>query len=486
MKRALITLTTISALVIPLGAQEPVDLTMIERIKDEGIERSEVMEHFNYLTNVIGPRLSATPAYKRAADWGVIKFEEWGLENAHLESWDFGRGWTLEGLTLEMRSPRYFPLFGYPEAWTPSTDGIVEGLPVYIGDWTTDDLRTRGSELRGKAVLIAQPQEGFIEEDRPQPADYEEQVRIGAPRSLPTQTPADRGTLAQLLHDIGVGAVLRPNQGQHGTIFVLGRDNPETASPTVILASEHYNMIVRMIEAGESVSLRIAIEGQFHDDDTRGYNVLAEIPGADPEIGDEVVMVGAHLDSWHSATGASDNADAVASVMEAMRILEDLGVEPRRTIRVALWGSEEQGLHGSREYVARHLGEDNPDNRQNRSVYFNHDPGTGAIYGWYMEQNAAAKAVFDAWLEPLNDIGARKNLMDNIGSTDHLSFTRAGLPGFNSLQDYRDYDVRTHHTNADFYERLSEEDLAQAAVVLATFLYHAAMRDEKVPRAPIS
>jgi|TARA_Y100001960_G_C14654979_1_gene817846 Zn-dependent M28 family amino/carboxypeptidase len=172
--------------------------------------------------------------------------------------------------------------------------------------------------------------------------------------------------------------------------------------------------------------------------------------------------------------------------MEAMRILEDLGVEPRRTIRVGLWGSEEQGLHGSREYVARHLGEDNPDNRQNLSVYFNHDPGTGAIYGWYMEQNAAAKAIFDAWLQPLNDIGVRKNLMDNIGSTDHLSFTRAGLPGFNSLQDYRDYDVRTHHTNTDFYERLSEEDLAQAAVVLATFLYHAAMRDEKVPRAPIS
>ena len=486
MKRVLVTLTTISALVIPLGAQEPVDLAMIERIKAEGLERSEVMEHFNYLTNVIGPRLSATPAYKRAADWGVMKFEEWGLENAHLESWDFGRGWTLEGLTLEMRSPRYFPLFGYPEAWTPSTDGVLEGSPVYIGDWTTDDLRTRGSELRDKVVLIAQPQEGFIEEDRLQPADYQEPVRIGAPRFLPTETPADRGTLAQLLHDIGVGAVLRPNQGQHGTIFVLGRDNPDTASPTVILASEHYNMIVRMIEAGEPVSLRIAIEGQFHEDDTRGYNVLAEIPGADPEIGDEVVMVGAHLDSWHSATGASDNADAVASVMEAMRILEDLGVEPRRTIRVGLWGSEEQGRHGSREYVARHLGEDNPDNRQNLSVYFNHDPGTGAIYGWYMEQNAAAKAIFDAWLQPLNDIGVRKNLMDNIGSTDHLSFTRAGLPGFNSLQDYRDYDVRTHHTNTDFYERLSEEDLAQAAVVLATFLYHAAMRDEKVPRAPIS
>ena len=486
MKRVLVTLTTISALVIPLGAQEPVDLAMIERIKAEGLERSEVMEHFNYLTNVIGPRLSATPAYKRAADWGVMKFEEWGLENAHLESWDFGRGWTLEGLTLEMRSPRYFPLFGYPEAWTPSTNGVLEGSPVYIGDWTTDDLRTRGSELRDKVVLIAQPQEGFIEEDRLQPADYQEPVRIGAPRFLPTETPADRGTLAQLLHDIGVGAVLRPNQGQHGTIFVLGRDNPDTASPTVILASEHYNMIVRMIEAGEPVSLRVAIEGQFHEDDTRGYNVLAEIPGADREIGEEVVMVGAHLDSWHSATGASDNADAVASVMEAMRILEDLGVEPRRTIRVGLWGSEEQGLHGSREYVARHLGEDNPDNRQNLSVYFYHDPGTGAIYGWYMEQNAAAKAIFDAWLQPLNDIGVRKNLMDNIGSTDHLSFTRAGLPGFNSLQDYRDYDVRTHHTNTDFYERLSEEDLAQAAVVLATFLYHAAMRDEKVPRAPIS
>lgn len=487
MKRA----ATLVALTLLCGsdalAQEPVDLAMIERIKEEGIGRSQVMDHFDHLTNVIGPRLTATPAYKRAAEWSASRLEQWGLEDVHLESWEYGRGWTLEGLALEMTAPRYFPLIGYPEAWTPSTSGLLAGPPVYIGDWTEADLRARAAELRGRVVLAARPQEAFITEDRPQPADTDERVRIGAPRSAPTEMPLGRRDLTELLQEAGAGAVLRPNQGQHGTIFVTGRDpGPGQGVPTVVLASEHYNMIVRLLEAGEPVSVRVGVTVRYHEDDTNGYNVIAEISGTDPNIGDEVVMVGAHLDSWHAATGASDNADASASVLEAMRILEALDVRPRRTIRMALWGGEEQGLHGSREYVARHYGEDNPENRANLSVYFNHDPGTGAIYGWYMEENAAAKAVFDVWLAPLRDIGARRNVIDRIGSTDHLAFTRAGLPGFNTLQDYEDYDVRTHHTNTDFYERLREEDLQEASVVLAVFLYHAAMRDEKIPRAPVS
>ena len=487
MKRAGM-LAAIAALVgTGSSAQEPVNLEMIDRIEAEAMNRSQVMDHFNHLTNVIGPRLTATPAFRRAAEWSVGILEDWGLDDVHLESWEFGRGWTLEGLTLEMTEPRYFPLIGYPEAWTPPTAGVLTGPPVYVGGWTESELRESAGELRGRVVLAARPQGGFIVEDRLQPADTDERVRIGAPRSVPTQMPASRQALGQILRNARVGAVLRPNQGQHGTIFVTGRDQgPNAAATTVVLASEHYNMIVRLVEAGEPVSLRIGVDARYHEDDLNGYNVIAEIPGTDSDIGDEVVLVGAHLDSWHSATGATDNADASASVLEAMRILTTLGVQPRRTIRMALWGGEEQGLHGSREYVARHYGDDNPENRDNLSVYLNHDPGTGAIYGWYMEENARAKAIFDAWLEPLKDIGARTNVMDHIGSTDHLSFTRAGLPGFNTLQDYVDYDVRTHHTNADFYERLRAEDLREASAVLAVFLYHAAMRDEKIPRAPIS
>ncbi len=470
-----------------LAAQEPVDLDMIARIKAEATERSQVVSIFNHLTNVIGPRLTGSPAFLRSAEWSAGRFTGMDLSDVRLESWEFGRGWTLEGLVLEMTAPRYFPLFGYPEAWTPSTAGVLDGEPVYIGDWTEDDVRTRAAEIRGRVVLASRPQEAFITEDRVQPADADEPVRIGAPRSLRPPSSIDRRALAGLLQEVGAGAVLRPNQGEHGTVFVLGRrSTADGATPTVILAAEHYNMIVRLIESGEPVRLKVRVDARYHEDDTNGYNVLAEIPGVDPELGDEVVMVGAHLDSWHSATGASDNADAVASLLEAARILSALGVQPRRTIRFAVGGGEEQGLLGSRYHVSEHFGDDDVESRAKLSVYFNHDPGTGAIYGWYMEGNAAAKTIFDAWLEPLKEVGARRNVIDRIGSTDHVSFIRAGLPGFNTLQDYVDYDVRTHHTNTDFYERLSEEDLQEAAVVLATFLYHAAMRDEKIPRMPIS
>ena len=470
-----------------LAAQEPVDLDMIARIKAEATERSQVVSIFNHLTNVIGPRLTGSPAFLRSAEWRAGRFTGMDLSDVRLESWEFGRGWTLEGLVLEMTAPRYFPLFGYPEAWTPSTAGVLDGEPVYIGDWTEDEVRTRAAEIRGRVVLASRPQEAFITEDRVQPADADEPVRIGAPRSLRPPSSIDRRALAGLLEEVGAGAVLRPNQGEHGTVFVLGRrSTADGATPTVILAAEHYNMIVRLIESGEPVRLKVRVDARYHENDTNGYNVLAEIPGVDPDLGDEVVMVGAHLDSWHSATGASDNADAVASLLEAARILSALGVQPRRTIRFALWGGEEQGLLGSRYHVSEHFGDDDVESRAKLSVYFNHDPGTGAIYGWYMEGNAAAKTIFDAWLEPLKEVGARRNVIDRIGSTDHVSFIRAGLPGFNTLQDYVDYDVRTHHTNTDFYERLSEEDLQEAAVVLATFLYHAAMRDEKIPRMPIS
>ena len=291
---------------------------------------------------------------------------------------------------------------------------------------------------------------------------------------------------ARLMREVGAGLVLRPTQGQHGTMFVLGnRATPDDAAPSVIVAAEQYNMIVSALKAGSAVTLRARVDTRYFTADTNGYNVIAEIPGGDPVLKDEVVLLGAHLDSWHSATGATDNADASASLIEAMRILKALGVKPRRTIRMALWGGEEEGLLGSHAYAMEHYaGDANAAAREKLSVYLNSDPGSGPIFGWYMEENPAAKAIFDAWLEPLKELGARRNVIAKIGSTDHLSFAALGLPAFNSLQDYVEYDTREHHTNMDFADRVLTADLQQNAIVLATFAWHAAMRDHKVPRPP--
>jgi carboxypeptidase Q len=266
-------------------------------------------------------------------------------------------------------------------------------------------------------------------------------------------------------------------------MFVLGRDQGENALPSVIVAGEHYNMIARMLGAGLPVKLRVNVQTRYLEADRSGYNVLAELPGTDPTVKDEVVMLGAHLDSWHSAPGATDNADGSAVVLEAMRILTSISAAPRRTIRVALWGGEEQGLLGSRAYVQQHLaGDANAAARERFSVYFNIDPGSGPIYGWYMQGKDAARPLMDGWLEPLKSLGARKNVPDSIGNTDHLSFTAVGLPGFNPVQDYVNYDVRTHHTNVDTFERVREADLKQAAIIMASFAYRAAMHKERMPR----
>jgi Zn-dependent M28 family amino/carboxypeptidase len=270
----------------------------------------------------------------------------------------------------------------------------------------------------------------------------------------------------------------------HGTVFVTGRDNAADTLPRVMLAGEHYNLIARMLRRNISVKLRVNVQTKFLTDDLNSYNVLAEIPGADPQLRDEIVMLGAHIDSWHTGTGATDNADGTAAAMEAFRILKAAGLQPKRTLRLALWGGEEQGLLGSAAYVRRHLaGEANAAARGRLAVYFNIDPGKGPIYGWYLENNAAARPIFDAWLAPFKDLGAIRNVPQGIGSTDHLSFIRQGMLGFNPIQDYIDYDVREHHTNADTPERIKEQDLRQNAVILASFLYHAAVRAERLPAA---
>jgi hypothetical protein len=470
------------------GAQEIPDSAVVARIRDEGLNRSRVMETFLHLTDRIGPRLTGTPAYKQAADWSLARLRTYGLANAQLEAWPFGKGWTLDKLTLEMVEPWYLPLIGFAEAWSPSTAGELLAQPVYIGDLTDSSaVRARAAELRGRIVLATRPQREFITRDRLQPSEHDQPVPIGAPRFFNPEGPLTGGSLPAMMRSVGAAAVFRPTQGRHGTMFVLGRRTTlPDAAPSFILAAEHYNLIVRNLQSGAPVKLRVRLDARTHAADTSGYNVLAELPGTDPRIGREVVLVGAHLDSWHSATGAVDNADGAATVMEAMRILAALGIKPRRTIRMALWGGEEQGLLGARAHAARHYaGEANAEARNRLSVYFNSDPGGGPIYGWYLEENPAVKPIFDAWLAPLRDLGARRNVTQKIGSTDHLAFTALGIPAFNSLQDYVDYDARIHHTNMDFVEAVKPDDLKQAAIVLALFAYQAAMRDERIPRAAV-
>jgi Iap family predicted aminopeptidase len=290
--------------------------------------------------------------------------------------------------------------------------------------------------------------------------------------------------IAALLHDAGVGAVLKPSRGEHGTIFLQTRDAGANAVPTGVVAGEHYNNLIRLLDDKIPVKVRVNVRAQYFTRDTSGYNVIAELPGTDPVLRDEVVMIGAHLDSWHSATGATDNADGAATILEAARILKAVGAQPRRTIRFALWGGEEEGLFGSKAWVDQHLaGDANRAAREKMSVYLNIDPGYGPVYGFFMEGNDAAKAIFDAWLEPFKDLSFRKNVISGIGNTDHLSFIAAGVPGFNPIQEYANYDVRIHHTNMDTMERMQPSDVMQAATVFATLAYNAAMRDAKIPRA---
>ncbi len=470
------------------AAQERVDLAMIAKIKAEAAAHSRALETFNQFTNVIGGRLTGSPAHKQAVDFARAKLAEWGLSNVKLDPWPFGRGWELQKFTLEMTAPRYFPLVGFPEAWTPGLKSAITAPAIYLGDKTAAEIEALGEKLRGAIVLAQQPQLAFIRKDRLQPADADSAVPSGAPRAERSEYTTPLNTMRPLLQKFGVAAVLRATQGEHGTIFVQGgqKNTPNDATPSIIIVAEQYNMVVNAIKSGAPVQLRLDLAVKYFESDTNTYNVLAEIPGEDPALKNEVVLIGAHLDSWHTATGATDNADAASSMMEAMRILKAIGVHPRRTIRLALWSGEEEGLLGSVAYVSKYLNDSTGKAARDAfDVYLNDDPGTGPTYGFYMENNPGAKAIFDAWLEPLRDIGLKKNVIGGIPSTDHLSFKNKGLPGFTAIKDYTNYDTREHHTNADFVERVDPASLNQSAIVMAVFAYHAAMRDQKIPRVPV-
>jgi carboxypeptidase Q len=466
-------------LAIPLAAQEHVDEGMVAKIRDEGLNRSRAVETFTYLTTNIGPRLTNSPAHRRAIEWTQQQLKSYGLVNVHTDPFEFGRGWEIERFSIEMIEPRFLPLIGFPRGWAAPTNGRIEGTPVWLPNPTPEAVAAAGSSLKGAIVMTSPIQEYFIRADRP-PASGD--LVSDRPRGQ-VLTREQQAALTKALKAAGVGATLEPNIGEHGTIFVTGRDAGPDAIPAIVLATEHYNLIARMLEQKVPVKVAVDLQARFFEDDLNTANVIAEIPGTDPAVRDEVVMAGAHLDSWHSAVGATDNADGVTTVMEAVRILQALGVKPRRTIRIALWGGEEQGLLGSRAYVQKHLaGDANQKAREQFSVYFNFDNGIVPVSGFYMEDNEPAARIMAAWLKPLADLGATVVTPKGIGATDHLSFKAVGLPGFQAVQDYVGYDVRTHHTNMDTDERVSKDALKQAAVVTATVLYHAAMREGRFPR----
>jgi hypothetical protein len=465
-----------------LGAQEPLDVGMTAAIRQEGLERSQATALYLELIDGIGARLTASPGHLEAAEWARDRFDEWGLSAARLEPFEFGRGWSLEKISVEMTAPRYMPLIAYAEAWTPSVDGVLSGPVVYVGEKTVEEIQAMAGELRGAIVLTHLPQAEFRDADRPQPGLDDGPVRTGNPPGIAVRSSASTREVRELLEEVGAGLVIRPSAYRDGTVGVAGSvSTSDDAVPSVILATEQYNMLARMAASGPAPTLRVELRTRYHED-TRSFNVLADIPGTDPELADEVVLIGGHLDSWHTAIGATDNADGVIAVMEAMRILAALGARPRRTIRAALWSGEEQGLIGSGAWVERHLADQA--SRDRLSVYLNDDPGSGGTLGFYMEENEAARAVFDAWLEPLLDLGMTRNVIQGIGSTDHVRFDRVGVPAFTAIKDFEAYDERTRHTNADYPERMSEDELKQQAIVLAHFAWQAAVRDEVMPRAP--
>jgi hypothetical protein len=471
--------------VLPLGValasgQQRDAADMVARIRTEGQQRSQALALYRALTDDIGARLTGSPAHMQGARWALDRFAEWGLANPHLEPFEFGRGWQLDHVSVAMTEPRYMPLIAYAEAWSPSTKGAVTGRPVYVGDKTAAQIQAMADQLRGAIVLTHLPQLLFVDQDRPQPGLDDRPVATGNP-SLPqarTLTPARE--LMPLLARAGAAVALRPSAYRDGTVGVTGnRDTTSDAVPSIVIAGEQYNVLVRLAMQGRPATLRVELRTRYFEEDRNSYNVIAEITGQDPALRDQIVLVGAHLDSWHTASGATDNADGAAAVMEAMRIVRALGAAPRRTIRVALWSGEEQGLLGARAYLAQHF--NTPAARDRLAVYLNDDPGSGKTLGFYMEGNSAAKAIFDRWLAPLTDLGATRNIIEGIGSTDHVPFNEAGLPAFNVIKDFDAYE-RTRHTNADYPERMSEDELKQSAIFMATFAWQAAMADEKIPR----
>ena len=510
MRKHVSALTVFLALtvVLPLAAQAPsqTDLSAIHQIKDEGFNDSRVMEIMSYLTDLYGPRLTNSPNIKEAAAWTTAKMKEWQCANVRLEPWGpFGRGWSNERFSAQVISPRPFPLIAYPKAWTPGTMGPVTAAAVLAPILKEEDIQKYRGQLKGKFVLTAAIPEN-LERFEPQAHRYtNDELADLATQPVPVANAEDRAAqfraqrelnlkVQKLLVEEGVAAWIEPSRSDDGTVFVQqggGRDkekDPPTP-PRVAVASENYGRIFRMLDKKVPVTLQVDIENKFYDDDLNSFNIIGEIPGTDKAKADEVVMLGAHFDSWHGGTGATDNGAGSAVMLEAIRILKTTGLKMRRTVRIGLWTGEEQGLLGSRAYVKQHFADPEvmkpfPEHAK-LDAYYNVDNGTGKIRGVYLQGNEMVAPIFSAWMEPFRDLGMHTLTIRNTGGTDHLAFNAVGLPGFQFVQDPLDYDTRTHHSNMDVYERIQEPDMKQMAVIVASFVYLTANRDEMIPRKPL-
>lgn len=524
MKRILLTSLVVFSVAFNSIAQSEIDTTVVSKIKDEGFNRSQVMDILSMLTDVHGPRLSNSPGYKNAANYAKTQLEKWGLQNVHYDMWDadFGRGWYLKRFSLQNMEPVYFPVIAYPKAWSPGVKGTVKGEAVYLDVTTEEDLQKYKGKLKGNIVLFSLPtpvKPGFeADAKRFNDAELLDMANAGnqeANRGSRFRGGSEPQRLAYLKWEFcmkeGAVAVLEASSSarlEDGTVVVSAATIPYHPDvpfadrvraqsgdapkilPQVVVAAEHYNRMVRQIQKGVSVKLELTMETVFTPVE-KGFNVIAEIPGTD--LKDEVVMIGAHLDSWHAGTGATDNASGSAVMLEAIRILKSLGANPRRTIRIGLWDGEEQGLIGSRNYVKRTFGEYLDKSFPNDSlelkpaaekfsVYFNMDNGTGKYRGVYLQGNENVRPIFRQWLGPFEKLGAATLTSRNTSGTDHLAFDAIGLPGFQFIQDPIEYSTRTHHTSMDVYDKALSEDLQHNAVMTATFAWLAAMRDEMIPR----
>jgi len=514
-------------------AQEKLDWATLGRIRDEGFRRSQVMETAAQLTDVHGPRLTGSPQYKGAADWARQQLETWGLSSAHLESWPFGRGWSFERCSAHVVSPTTFPLVALPKAWTAGTSGPVRGKVMRVKAESESDVEALKGKVAGMVLWVGQPRElkgpeegGVFKRYTEKQLDEIEQYQIpGARGGRGPMGPADREAflkrrrLQQALEKLYAAekplAVFEPSERDADVLRLGGGGSRKVGDPQavtqLVVAADEWNRVARLLDRKLDVEVEVDVKATFHEEDTNGYNVVADVPGADRK--GELVMVGAHLDSWHPGTGATDNAAGSAVMLEVVRILKAIDARPRRTIRIGLWGGEEQGLLGSRAYVDEHFAsrpeakEPGPDelpaymrneppapmtlkaDHAKVSAYFNLDNGTGKIRGIYLQENEAVKPIFEAWMQSVRDLGATRITMRNTGGTDHQSFDSVGLPGFQFIQDPIEYMdgtfFGTHHSNMDVYDRLQREDLMQAAVVIASFAYDAAMRDELLPRKPL-
>jgi hypothetical protein len=522
-------LTVAGLLAIPALAaaqSEQIDGAMVAKIRDEGLNRSQVMDHMIWLTDVYGPRLTGSPTFQQAGAWAVKTLGGWGLANPHLEAWKFGKGWSLLHFDAAMTEPQVQPVIGLPKAWTPGTKGPVTAEVVMPEIHSAADFDRYRGKLKGK-IILTQPARMVRMLDgrivlRYDAKDIAEAMH--APDSAAGRGGRGGGggrgaagapTFATRLQSFykSEGAVALLDRGSDadssaggsdlswytqrvdgGTIFVQSgagnRDSSAAGLPQITVAVEHYNRMVRILSKGVPVKMELNVQTRFYDETTpRGFNVIADLPGTDPALKDEIVLIGAHFDSWHGATGATDNAAGDAAMMEAMRILKTIGAKPRRTIRIGLWGGEEEGELGSQAYVREHLGDPStmqlkPDHAK-FSAYYNIDNGTGKIRGIWMQGNAGVAPVFAALTAPVKDLGVEILSPRSVTSTDHQAFEAVGLPGFQFVQERYEYNSRTHHSNMDVVDRVQPEDMKQMATVVATMAYLTAQRDEKLPRKPL-